>query len=30
MRSMSDFSAFSILVDETKDASKKEQLSFLI
>ncbi|XP_025193424.1 zinc finger MYM-type protein 1-like [Melanaphis sacchari] len=30
LNNMSEFSAFSILVDETKDASKKEQLSFLI
>lgn len=27
---MSQFAAFSILVDEIKDASKKDQLSFLI
>lgn len=30
LNNMSKFAAFSILVDETKDASKKDQLSFLI
>lgn len=30
LNNMSEFAAFSILIDETKDASKKEQLSFLI
>lgn len=30
MNKVSNFGAFTILVDETKDSSKKEQLSFLI
>lgn len=30
INSINDFGAYAVLVDETKDASKKEQLSFLI
>lgn len=30
LSSINDFGAYGMLVDETKDASKKEQLSFLI